>query len=57
MNAIPPTHLAVRHTRMLLVTAGLHEDEADRFMERLTKELTSGALKSEDQRHLFIERE
>jgi tetratricopeptide (TPR) repeat protein len=57
MNAIPPTHIAVRHTRLLLVKAGLTEDEADRLINRLTTELISGTLDGKSERLAFIEQE
>jgi hypothetical protein len=36
------THIALRHTRLLLVKAGLSEDEADRFLGRISEEVVSG---------------
>ena len=35
MGTVPRSHLAVRQTLMLLVTAGLSEEEADAFLDRL----------------------
>jgi hypothetical protein len=57
MNALPPKPLAVDQTRKLLIKAGLREDEADRFLSRLTDELSAGAMKHEGERLTFIERE
>jgi hypothetical protein len=57
MNAIPTTGLAIRHTSMLLQKAGLTEDEADRFIDRLTREAAAANLANESERLEFIEQE
>jgi tetratricopeptide (TPR) repeat protein len=48
--------VAVRHTRLLLVKAGLTEREADTFLERLHEEITLGNLRTEQDQTLFCER-
>lgn len=57
MNDFPRSHLAVRHTRMLLIRAGLNEDEADTFLDRLANELTSGRIGTDEAWRTFVERE
>ena len=57
MGRLPRSHLAVRHTRALLIRAGLRDDEADAFLERLADEFAAGRLETEDLRLGFIERE
>jgi tetratricopeptide (TPR) repeat protein len=42
---------------MLLIKVGLHEDEANKFIYRLGGELSEGALKQENDRLKFVERE
>jgi hypothetical protein len=42
---------------MLLVRAGLSEDESDRFLERLGDDLHAGKLEDQDARLKFIEAE
>ncbi len=44
---------AVRHTRLLLVRAGLTESEADAFLERLRKEFTRGNLQTKKDQDEF----
>jgi hypothetical protein len=49
------THIALRHARLLLVKAGLSEDEADRFLGRISEEVVSGKLEGQETRLAFIE--
>jgi tetratricopeptide (TPR) repeat protein len=57
MNAVSPTQLAIRHTRMLLIKVGLNEDETDRFLARLTKEAAESNLQDQNERLSFVEQE
>src|SRR4029077_19857574 len=57
MSKLPRSNLAVRHTRMLLIKAGLSEDETDAFLKRLADEFAGGRDKDEASRLKFIERE
>jgi tetratricopeptide repeat protein len=55
MSRLPRSHLVVRHLRMLLVSAGLREDDADALLDRLADEFAAGRLEDQDARLRFIE--
>jgi hypothetical protein len=55
MTAPAGSHIALRHARLLLVKAGLSEEEADRFLRRISEEVVSGKLESQETRLEFIE--
>lgn len=51
------TSQLTRHARMLLIRAGLSEDEADQVLDRLQQELGAGKSSSEHERMEVVERE
>ncbi len=57
MNAIPPTNMAIRYTRMLLIKTGLREAEADQLIERIAAEASAYGVTDESERLAFIEHE
>jgi tetratricopeptide (TPR) repeat protein len=57
MDKLPRSRLAIRYARMLLIKAGLNEREADAFLDRLTDELASGRIVTEEATRSHIERE
>jgi tetratricopeptide (TPR) repeat protein len=57
MNAIPPTSLPIRYTRMLLIKTGLTEDEADKLIERIAADAAATGTRDNSQRLAIIEQE
>jgi tetratricopeptide (TPR) repeat protein len=54
-NVFDKSRIAVRQTRMLLVKAGLREEEADVFLDCLSKEFVAGSVQNEESRRAFVE--